>query len=106
FSSRRRHTRFSRDWSSDVCSSDLELPVHGHHHTITLRVLLFLDVHGEVDGAHDAVTKLLMDQRFHGIAVNAHYLVKAVDQRVLEIGRASCRESVKRWVMAGSVGNN
>src|SRR5690606_39842365 len=27
FSSRRRHTRFSRDWSSDVCSSDLERPV-------------------------------------------------------------------------------
>src|SRR5690606_41434940 len=25
FSSRRRHTRFSRDWSSDVCSSDLRL---------------------------------------------------------------------------------
>src|SRR5690606_23660382 len=25
FSSRRRHTRFSRDWSSDVCSSDLKL---------------------------------------------------------------------------------
>src|SRR5690606_39886295 len=25
FSSRRRHTRFSRDWSSDVCSSDLGL---------------------------------------------------------------------------------
>src|SRR5207302_4974777 len=25
FSSRRRHTRFSRDWSSDVCSSDLEV---------------------------------------------------------------------------------
>src|SRR5690606_1027361 len=25
FSSRRRHTRFSRDWSSDVCSSDLNL---------------------------------------------------------------------------------
>src|SRR5690606_16451977 len=27
FSSRRRHTRFSRDWSSDVCSSDLAVPV-------------------------------------------------------------------------------
>src|SRR5690606_39810801 len=25
FSSRRRHTRFSRDWSSDVCSSDLHV---------------------------------------------------------------------------------
>src|SRR6266700_6751662 len=37
FSSRRRHTRFSRDWSSDVCSSDLvgrsiavELLENGH----------------------------------------------------------------------------
>src|SRR3712207_7950512 len=39
FSSRRRHTRYWRDWSSDVCSSDLiqgarvvvtkELPVSG-----------------------------------------------------------------------------
>src|SRR2546422_5903676 len=27
FSSRRRHTRCSRDWSSDVCSSDL---LHSH----------------------------------------------------------------------------
>src|SRR5690606_695617 len=30
FSSRRRHTRFSRDWSSDVCSSDLTRN-HGDH---------------------------------------------------------------------------
>src|SRR5690606_7174403 len=26
---RRRHTRFSRDWSSDVCSSDLRVPKFG-----------------------------------------------------------------------------
>src|SRR5260370_39730218 len=26
FSSRRRHTRFKCDWSSDVCSSDLFMP--------------------------------------------------------------------------------
>src|SRR5206468_8163978 len=32
FSSRRRHTRSDRDWSSDVCSSDLrdELRFSGH----------------------------------------------------------------------------
>src|SRR5690606_40329359 len=30
FSSRRRHTRFSRDWSSDVCSSDLGSPPDSH----------------------------------------------------------------------------
>src|SRR3712207_8439185 len=27
FSSRRRHTRYWRDWSSDVCSSDLAKPL-------------------------------------------------------------------------------
>src|SRR5256886_13188811 len=31
FSSRRRHTRFGCDWSSDVCSSDLE-EHHQHDH--------------------------------------------------------------------------
>src|SRR3989442_10638753 len=30
FSSRRRHTRCGRDWSSDVCSSDLPTPVQGN----------------------------------------------------------------------------
>src|SRR5258707_4051798 len=31
FSSRRRHTRYWRDWSSDVCSSDLK-PIDGRYH--------------------------------------------------------------------------
>src|SRR5699024_11627517 len=31
FSSRRRHTRSKRDWSSDVCSSDLD-PYQTHTH--------------------------------------------------------------------------
>src|SRR6266542_1158865 len=30
FSSRRRHTRCYRDWSSDVCSSDLGVSVYAH----------------------------------------------------------------------------
>src|SRR6267143_6730963 len=29
FSSRRRHTRWNCDWSSDVCSSDLEQAIQG-----------------------------------------------------------------------------
>src|SRR5258707_8841970 len=32
FSSRRRHTIYWRDWSSDVCSSDLKSPVHPNDH--------------------------------------------------------------------------
>src|SRR5690625_5888728 len=36
FSSRRRHTRWPRDWSSDVCSSDLDSDEirPGAHHTL------------------------------------------------------------------------
>src|SRR5690606_40220121 len=40
FSSRRRHTRFSRDWSSDVCSSDLGTYfLHVAHNPFILRQL-------------------------------------------------------------------
>src|SRR2546430_6154283 len=39
FSSRRRHTRFDCDWSSDVCSSDLSCFHHqGHRSACPLRV--------------------------------------------------------------------
>src|SRR5215813_14645887 len=34
FSSRRRHTRCGRDWSSDVCSSDLKPGRQPHWHAI------------------------------------------------------------------------
>src|SRR2546422_11604511 len=46
FSSRRRHTRCSRDWSSDVCSSDL------------LVLIAFL-VYSAVGGARDMLIVLL-----------------------------------------------
>src|SRR2546427_10726049 len=36
FSSRRRHTRFDCDWSSDVCSSDLPMARHQHVRRILL----------------------------------------------------------------------
>src|SRR5699024_12150261 len=48
FSSRRRHTRSKRDWSSDVCSSDLnprEKVINGHE-----IVVLFGETSMSVDG--------------------------------------------------------
>src|SRR5690606_40037467 len=39
FSSRRRHTRFSRDWSSDVCSSDLLTWYHLSFFAVSLAML-------------------------------------------------------------------
>src|SRR5206468_6507021 len=54
-SSRRRHTRSDRDWSSDVCSSDLErrderldkrLDVHKPSRNRTLQTRLVQSLHG------------------------------------------------------------
>src|SRR5690606_40604801 len=70
FSSRRRHTRFSRDWSSDVCSSDLEFKdvhllavnVHGPgmFHTANKPIKSITDLRGmKLRGPTRQVTKLL-----------------------------------------------
>src|SRR5439155_3940373 len=40
FSSRRRHTRWPRDWSSDVCSSDLRRTLRTPYHVRTTVRLL------------------------------------------------------------------
>src|SRR5690606_40204393 len=82
FSGRRRHTRFSRDWSSDVCSSDLAVPA-GH----------VVDEVGECLRDRDAGTPL--EQRVH--------VVRGVSGVEREIGRASCREKVETSGGAGSL---
>src|SRR5690606_41122717 len=69
FSSRRRHTRFSRDWSSDVCSSDLA--------AITLPRSL------ENSRPSPAVPNSSRCSRSNLTSGGG-----------IEIGRASCRESV------------
>src|SRR2546430_10219916 len=50
FSSRRRHTRFDCDWSSDVCSSDLEVVVinRGKRHGLEPGNVLAVDQAGDV----------------------------------------------------------
>src|SRR5437870_5920969 len=50
FSSRRRHTRWPRDWSSDVCSSDLSRQAGGaFQHPSSVRVL----AHDRVAGRYE-----------------------------------------------------
>src|SRR2546430_10851899 len=84
FSSRRRHTRFDCDWSSDVCSSDLHVAVPGGQHAIgTTRVDHELRDPGR--GAQP------IDQ---GEQPSQEPRVALQPDTAEEIGRASCRERV------------
>src|SRR5207249_6325621 len=58
FSSRRRHTRSKRDWSSDVCSSDLTYQRHGWK---LQRVLLHSATRAEIN---QQARELLKEARF------------------------------------------
>src|SRR3990167_6620832 len=53
FSSRRRHTRFDCDWSSDVCSSDLDHGTAHHHHAPELGVNGEHQKHAHGSSHHD-----------------------------------------------------
>src|SRR5476651_1889571 len=66
-----------------------ELAGHGDLHAVALLVGLALHGHVEVDGAHDAVAELLLDQLLPGGAIDLHQLVEAIDQR---IGRRHLRQ--------------
>src|SRR5690606_40606728 len=94
-------TRFSRDWSSDVCSSDLEVAAdllervlaavdqplaELQHHRLALVELAerLLQLLGE------DVLGGLVDRRLDVLVGDE----VAVERVLLEIGRASCRERV------------
>src|SRR5439155_12787515 len=55
FSSRRRHTRWPRDWSSDVCSSDLKTHKPGKTEQLVEENCIILILHGGVEGVVPAI---------------------------------------------------
>src|SRR5204862_1655330 len=96
FSSRRRHTRSLRDWSSDVCSSDLNKAI----------------------GAYNGGVKTPNPAYAAGVKTVAEYARRVLEHATAlddpsasakslavassEIGRASCRERGQIPVRAGS----
>src|SRR5690606_39541330 len=89
FSSRRRHTRFSRDWSSDVCSSDLPAAT-----TWWTALTPPSDApSGQRLGLRSSGTGAPGPTHFS----SARRMNAAIWAR--EIGRASCREIVKDWTV-------
>src|SRR2546430_7307377 len=86
FSSRRRHTRFDCDWSSDVCSSDLATAVEDRDLVAAAQRRLH-QVPAEEDRAAE-------DEESHR-GPPGYRLSRNPDQTAGgEIGRASCRERV------------
>src|SRR5690625_7181494 len=68
FSSRRRHTRWPRDWSSDVCSSDLYPLVDEPAVLVWLAQLAALEIHTpqwrfDDDDAESNPDRLVLDLR-------------------------------------------
>src|SRR5437868_15271839 len=55
FSSRRRHTRSKRDWSSDVCSSDLKDLLQARRHHSRYRARMLKQIFVEADEARPLV---------------------------------------------------
>src|SRR3712207_9119103 len=60
FSSRRRHTRYWRDWSSDVCSSDLQIPWVLDDGIQTMLPVMQTDIHLEKGN-----TVLIIDAKYY-----------------------------------------
>src|SRR5207245_5743339 len=100
FSRRRRHTRCYRDWSSDVCSSDLSIrraAIRYNIPCITTLSAAFAAARG-IRALHEHVFEVAALQDLHGYRAAAHGQPSSA-----EIGRASCRERVEVSASAASV---
>src|SRR5690606_40349651 len=89
FARRRRHARFSRDWSSDVCSSDLRRVEHRNAQLREVQMVRAIEIAG-----------LRRRIRLDATALRTRRLH---DQIIHQIGRASCRE--RGWSRATALAN-
>src|SRR5690606_39442948 len=99
------HTRFSRDWSSDVCSSDLDAPGHvrAQVHGVTGEVARVESLRraSRDKFALPGLRAPSLDDRevavsqADGALHDAHQIAVHAD----EIGRASCRERGWVWLV-------
>src|SRR5699024_12204651 len=101
FSSRRRHTRSKRDWSSDVCSSDLRENISQYTANPSCCPFIRIDSRWTVmtpRGGYEIMQIGIPEvMTLTGVGRNRLY--------AFEIGRASCREVVEVWVVVGELRN-
>src|SRR2546430_5646769 len=89
FSSRRRHTRFDCDWSSDVCSSDLIDPADGAPGAARENVL----EHISADRRAEGVIEDIRDLRRYLMLVEAEMAARGARSEERRVGK----EGRSRW---------
>src|SRR5699024_11700718 len=102
----RRHTRSKRDWSSDVCSSDLATVDNEPELPLATVGAALSDL---ADAALSAALAVAIAQVCHGAPCLVRLAVIAMGKcgarelnYVSEIGRAACRERMRSGGRAGS----
>src|SRR5699024_11372048 len=95
-----RHTRSKRDWSSDVCSSDLEMMIASRHGDFPVkkgdkiagtRIIPLVIEKEKMDRAVEAAG----EEPIFSVLPFRQKKVGIVTTGSEEIGRASCRETVR-----------
>src|SRR5690606_39510719 len=101
-SGRRRHTRFSRDWSSDVLFRSKFSHLNGEEYLIVHHNDLYTEIKNVIQSidASKFKTKVSKESRKKGISL---YSPIEINKAFHQIGRASCRERGEKWVAADSV---
>src|SRR5256884_8400033 len=106
FSSRRRHTRCSRDWSSDVCSSDLASAAIANLFRAGEIEMVAQSIEQSDAWLNGQLFLLAVDAQGHGHRAGANYFAGAQNR----IGHGCCggsqlvtSENLRRGGDAGSV---
>src|SRR5690606_40169728 len=103
-SSRRRHTRFSRDWSSDVCSSDLggDVWLEADENLNTL-VDFRHQRHFRAQRGENGMGRQMYGKGGEDTVVRVPVGTVVTNIATDEIGRASCRERGQIELVAGAL---
>src|SRR6266508_5649659 len=94
FSSRRRHTRWPRDWSSDVCSSDLMFCVH-----LIIIELVYSGLDVKLFEGRFGVVWLLTMAATTAVAALVYRYVESPLRRFRSVGRRSVAPEVSTAAM-------
>src|SRR5699024_1858079 len=97
FSSRRRHTRSKRDWSSDVCSSDLPLEVVDGVAPVGEEPLPLYEFEPSPEGVLDALLPRYIRARMFNALLQAAASELAARQRAMHTAVDNAEDIIRNY---------